>query len=124
MWVTRSMLLLLRSVSATFIEGMAIQGRGGWRYDKGMSKRRVTLTLDEDLVEAFQQREGRSLSAVVNAALREAIESENHRKAALKWLDELNAKYGKATPEEQAENEAWLDEIGFGKSTDDAAGAA
>jgi Arc/MetJ-type ribon-helix-helix transcriptional regulator len=89
-----------------------------------MSKRRVTLTLDEDLVEAFQQREGRSLSAVVNAALREAIESENHRKAALKWLDELNARYGKATPEEQAENEAWLDEIGFGKSTDDAAGAA
>jgi hypothetical protein len=29
MWVTRSMLLLLRSVSATFIEGMAIQGRRG-----------------------------------------------------------------------------------------------
>jgi Arc/MetJ-type ribon-helix-helix transcriptional regulator len=89
-----------------------------------MSKRRVTLTLDEDLVEAFQQRKGRSLSAVVNAALREAMESENHRKAALRWLDELNAKYGKATPEEQAENEAWLDEIGFGDASDKAAGAA
>lgn len=89
-----------------------------------MSKRRVTLTLDEDLVEAFQQREGRSLSAVVNAALREAMESENHRKAALRWLDELNAKYGKATPEEQAENEAWLDEIRFGDDSDKAAGAA
>jgi len=89
-----------------------------------MSKRRVTLTLDEDIIAAFQQRDVRSLSAAVNAALREAIEAENHRKAALKWLQELNAKYGKATPEEQAENEAWLDEIGFGKSADDAAGAA
>jgi len=89
-----------------------------------MSKRRVTLTLDEDLVEAFQHREGRSLSAVVNAALREAMESENHRKAALKWLDELNTKYGKATPEETAEIDAWLDEIGFGNATDAAAGAA
>lgn len=89
-----------------------------------MSKRRVTLTLDEDIIEAFQQHDARSLSAAVNEALREAIESENHRKAALKWLDDLNAEYGKATPEEQAENEAWLDEIGFGNSSDDAAGAA
>lgn len=93
------------------------------RYDKGMSKRRVTLTLDEDLVEAFQQREGRSLSAVVNAVLREEIESENHRKAAMRWLEDLDAKYGKATPEESAEIEAWLDEIGFGNSSD-ATGAA
>jgi Arc/MetJ-type ribon-helix-helix transcriptional regulator len=89
-----------------------------------MSKRRVTLTLDEDIIEAFQQRHARSLSAAVNAALREAIESENHRQAALKWLNKLNAKYGRATPEEEAEVEAWLDEIGFGKSTGDAAGAA
>lgn len=89
-----------------------------------MSKRRVTLTLDEDIVEALRQREARSLSAVVNAALREAIESDNHRKAALKWLDELNAKYGKATPAEAAEIDAWLDEIGFGNSSDSAVGAA
>jgi Arc/MetJ-type ribon-helix-helix transcriptional regulator len=93
-------------------------------YDKGMSKRRVTLTLDEDIIEAFQQLEGRSLSAVVNAALREAIASENHRKAALKWLDDLNTKYGKGTPEEAAEIDAWLDEIGFDNSADNAAGAA
>jgi hypothetical protein len=89
-----------------------------------MTKRRVTLTLDEDLIEAFEQRSARSLSAAVNESLRQSIESDNHRKAALTWLAELDAKYGKATPEEQAENEAWLDEIGFGKHTDDAAGAA
>jgi uncharacterized protein (DUF4415 family) len=94
------------------------------KYDKGMSKRRVTLTLDEDLIEALQQQHARSLSAAANASLRQAIESANHRKAAAKWLAELDAKYGKATREEQAENEAFLDEIGFGSSSDNAAGAA
>jgi post-segregation antitoxin (ccd killing protein) len=89
-----------------------------------MSKRRVTLTLDEDLIEALQQRSARSLSAAANASLRQAIESDNHRKAALAWLAELNAKYGEATPEEQAENEAFLTEIGFGNSGSNAAGAA
>jgi hypothetical protein len=89
-----------------------------------MSKRRVTLTLDEDLIEALKHQHARSLSAAANASLRQAIESDNHRKAAAKWLAELDAKYGKATREEQAENEAFLDEIGFGSSSDNAAGAA
>lgn len=89
-----------------------------------MSKHRVTLTLDEDLIEALQQRSGRSLSAAANAALRQAIESDNHRKAALAWLTELDAKYGKASPEEEAQNEAFLDEIGFSDSSSNAAGAA
>jgi predicted transcriptional regulator len=90
-----------------------------------MSKRRVTLTLDEDLIDALQQQHARSLSAAANASIRQAIESDNHRKAAGKWLAELDAKYGEATPEEQAENEAFLDEIGFGgSSSDDAVGAA
>jgi hypothetical protein len=89
-----------------------------------MSKRRVTLTIDEDLIEALEQQHARSLSAAANASLRQAIESDNHRKAALKWLAELDGKYGKATSEEQAENEAFLDGIGFGNSGDDAAGAA
>jgi hypothetical protein len=89
-----------------------------------MSKRRVTLTLDDDLIQALQQLHAPSLSAAANASLRQAIESDNHRKAAGRWLDELDARYDTATPEEQAENEAFLDEIGFGKSRDDAAGAA
>jgi hypothetical protein len=89
-----------------------------------MSKRRVTLMLDEDLIEALQQQHARSLSAAANASLRQAIESDNHRKAASRWLAELDAEYGRATPEEQADNEAFLDEIGFGNSSDDAAGAA
>jgi uncharacterized protein (DUF4415 family) len=89
-----------------------------------MSKRRVTLMLDEDLIEALRQQHARSLSAAANASLRQAIESDNHRKAASRWLAELDDKYGRATPEEQADNEAFLDEVGFGNSSDDAAGAA
>ena len=89
-----------------------------------MSKRRVTLMLDEDLIEALGQQRARSLSAAANASIRRAIESDNHRKAARKWLDELDEKHGRATTEEQAENEAFLDEIGFGNSGDNASGAA
>jgi post-segregation antitoxin (ccd killing protein) len=89
-----------------------------------MSKRRVTLTLDEDIIEALRQQPARSLSAAANASLRQAIESDNHRKAAQKWLAELDAMYGTAAPHEQADNEAFLDAIGFGRSRDDSAGAA
>jgi uncharacterized protein (DUF4415 family) len=89
-----------------------------------MSKRRVTLTLDEDVIEALQQQHARSLSAAANASLRQAIESDNHRKAARQWLAELDAKYGGATPEEQSENEAFLDEIGFSNRNEDVEGAA
>jgi uncharacterized protein (DUF4415 family) len=89
-----------------------------------MSKRRVTLTLDQDVIEALQQQHARSLSAAANASLRQAIESDNHRKAARQWLAELDAKFGSATPDEQAENEAFLDEIGFGNRSEDVEGAA
>jgi hypothetical protein len=89
-----------------------------------MSKRRVTLTLDEDVIEALKKRSERSLSAAANASLRQAIELDSHREAALAWLTELDAQYGKATPEERAENEAFLDEIGFGDVRSKVAGAA
>jgi post-segregation antitoxin (ccd killing protein) len=89
-----------------------------------MSKRRVTLTLDEDIIEALQRQHARSLSAAANSALRQAIESDNHREAARKWLAELDAMYGTATPHEQADNEAFLDAVGFGRSRDDSAGTA
>lgn len=83
-----------------------------------MKKRRVTLNLDADLVEALESLEGRSLSAVANKALREAVESAAHRVALLEWLDELDEKHGKATPEEQAANEVFLDEV-FGPADPD-----
>lgn len=78
-------------------------------YDEVMKKRRITLNLDEDVVEALEGLEGRSLSAAANAALREAVQLEAHRAALLRWLDELDAKYGTPTEEEKAAAEAMLD---------------
>jgi predicted transcriptional regulator len=71
-----------------------------------VKKRRITLNLDEDVVEALESLGGRSLSATVNAALRQAVEYEAHRAAMLRWLDELDAKYGAPTPEEMAAADA------------------
>lgn len=71
-----------------------------------MKKRRVTLNLDEDVVE-FLAAKGRSMSAVANDALREALEAEAHRQALLRWLDELDERYGAPTPE----GYAWADEV-------------
>jgi len=65
-----------------------------------MSKRRVTLNLDEDVVQALEALGGRSLSATANEALRQAVAMEAHRAALLRWLDELDAAYGSATPEQ------------------------
>jgi predicted transcriptional regulator len=65
-----------------------------------MKKRRVTMNLDEDVVEALESLGGRSLSAVANDALRRAIATEAHRAALLRWLDELDAEHGGVSPEE------------------------
>jgi hypothetical protein len=94
------------------------------KYDESVSKRRVTLTLDEDLIEALGQRGARSLSAAANAALREAIELHNHRRAALAWLAELDATYGRASENEQADNAAFLEELGWTDPAKKPAGAA
>jgi post-segregation antitoxin (ccd killing protein) len=77
-------------------------------------KRRITVTVDEDLVEAAKLLGAKSLSAAVNAALREKVDGEMHRRAVLAWLEELDTKHGKASDAEQTEIEEFLDEIGFG----------
>ncbi|MGH8909204.1 MAG: hypothetical protein ACRD0K_22600 [Egibacteraceae bacterium] len=99
-----------------------------------MKKRRVTLNLDEDLVEYLQSVEDRSMSSVANDALREALdvdandalrealELEAHRRALLEWLDELNERYGAPTPEDYARANEILDEAaGLGDSRTSAA---
>lgn len=75
-----------------------------------MKKRRITLNLDEDVVEALKAIGGRSLSAVANDALREALEVEAHRRALSRWLDELDERYGAPTPEDFARADEILDE--------------
>lgn len=76
-----------------------------------MKKRRVTLNLDEDVVEALESLGASSLSAAANAALREAVKVEAHRAALQRWLDELDAKYGAPTAEQVAVADALLDEL-------------
>ncbi len=79
-----------------------------------MKKRRVTLNLDEDIVEALEALESRSLSSAANTALRESVEGYAHRRELLAWLDELNAQHGAPTPQDYAAAAADLDELGFG----------
>jgi hypothetical protein len=74
-------------------------------------KKRITLSLDEDLVEALQARGGRSLSAAANEALREAIADDAHRTALLAWLDELDALRGAPSTEQLAAADALLDAL-------------
>jgi Arc/MetJ-type ribon-helix-helix transcriptional regulator len=80
-----------------------------------MNKRRVTLNLDADVVEALKAVGGDSMSAVANEALREALESAAHRAALLEWMDELNEKYGAPTQEQLDEADAFLDALERGE---------
>jgi hypothetical protein len=76
-----------------------------------MKKRRVTLNLDHDVVEALEALGARSLSAAANDALRLAVAEEAHRAALGRWLNDLDAVHGRATPEETQAIEALLDEL-------------
>jgi hypothetical protein len=78
-------------------------------------KRRVTLNLEEGIIDTLNQ-EGRSLSAVVNSILHEAIGQMAHQRAMLRWLDELDAKYGAPSPEELKAADDLLDSIERGET--------
>ncbi len=75
-----------------------------------MSKRRVTLTIDEDLLTALQNLTGRSMSASVNDALRDTLERQGHHRALLGWLDALDAEHGAPTDQDRAAARALLAE--------------
>jgi hypothetical protein len=80
-----------------------------------LMKKRITLSLDDDIVEALQARGGRSLSAAANEALREAIADDAHRAALLAWLDELDAARGAPASEQLAAADALLDALERGE---------
>ena len=94
-------------------------------YDVRMTKRRLTLSLDQDVIEALEALEavsGRSMSAVANEALRDALAAEAHRAALREWLDELDEKYGAPSPEQFAAADALLKVVQRGNA--DATSAA
>ncbi len=76
-------------------------------------KERVSATLDRDLVEEINAITGnkRKFSAFLNEAVRHYL----RRYQALKLLDELDAKHGAPTSEEQASVRSEYSEIFNGK---------
>jgi hypothetical protein len=76
-----------------------------------MKKRRVTLNLDADVVDALEAAGGRSLSDTANRALREATAALAHRRALLAWLDELDAAEGAPTAEDLSAADRLLDDV-------------
>jgi len=76
-----------------------------------VNKRRVTLNLDLDVIEALESVAGESMSAVANEALRRALERKAHQAALRDWLDQLDEKHGAPTTEQLAEADAFLDAL-------------
>jgi predicted transcriptional regulator len=74
-----------------------------------MSEQRITLNLDDDVVEALRAVGGGSISAVANDALRDALERRAHQAAVLEWLHELYHDHGAPSAEDYAEADAFLD---------------
>lgn len=66
-------------------------------------KRKISVTLDADLVAAVEAEAGQNLSARVNAALRADLEDRNRQRALTGLLDRLAAERG---PLNTAEDEA------------------
>ena len=58
-----------------------------------MAKRKVSVSLDEDLVEELE-RESQGLSAQVNLALRAELERRRRNRLLVELLDRLDAEHG------------------------------
>jgi post-segregation antitoxin (ccd killing protein) len=58
-----------------------------------MAKRKVSISLDEDLVEELK-REDEGLSAQVNAAVSAELERRRRHRLLVELLDHLDAEYG------------------------------
>ena len=69
-----------------------------------VAKRKVSITLDADLVEALEAEGGESLSAEVNSALRAELARRRRQQALGEFLDHLAEERGSLdTPEDKAE---------------------
>jgi hypothetical protein len=69
-----------------------------------VAKRKVSITLDADLVEALETQGSESLSAEVNSALRAELARRRRQQALAQLLDHLAEERGSLdTPEDEAE---------------------
>ena len=79
-----------------------------------MAKRKITVTVDEELVDLAHEFGEEKLSAVVNAALAEHVERLGRLAALRHLLDRWEATAGPVPPEFRADAAAAFDEAGDG----------
>jgi post-segregation antitoxin (ccd killing protein) len=65
----------------------------GTMIDMAQSKRKISVTVDADLVEALGDAE-ENLSAQVNEAIRTVVEQRRRQAELRAWLDEMAAEHG------------------------------
>jgi hypothetical protein len=86
-----------------------------------VAKRKVSITLDADLVEALEAGDGESLSAEVNSALRAEFARRRRQQALGELLDHLAEERGSLdTPEDEAEIARYMRLLGGLPSGSDA----
>jgi post-segregation antitoxin (ccd killing protein) len=85
-----------------------------------MAKRKITVTVDEGLVEQAQLLGVESLSAVVNEALAAHVERLARREALRRLLDDWDLEHGPVSDAAATEARAAFDELG----SDEGRGAA
>jgi hypothetical protein len=76
-----------------------------------MAKRKITVTVDEDLVDTVQALGPESLSAVVNEALAREVERRARAAALGRLLAEWDATYGPVSAEAAAAAAAAFDDL-------------
>lgn len=76
-----------------------------------MAKRKITVTIDEDLLDALSELGAENVSSTMNIALRREVESRARNQALGELLDTWREQYGDLTDEERAEAQASFDEL-------------
>ncbi len=76
-----------------------------------MAKRKLTITIDDDLYDDLQSTSSDNVSAMVNDALRQQLKLRNQMRALKSLLDEWEERLGPIPAEAIAEADALFDEL-------------
>jgi Post-segregation antitoxin CcdA len=76
-----------------------------------MAKRKITVTVDESVLEAIERLGIQNLSATVNAALLAEVDAVGHRRALGELLSHWDRKYGEVPEAELVSARAMFDEL-------------
>ena len=76
-----------------------------------MAKRKITVTIDEELVAIIERVSSESLSATVNAALTTQVETLARQKALRELLDQWNSAHAAPSQRARRAAEAAFDEL-------------